>query len=409
MKVWIKYLIGITIGVAASFLIPVNTAQAQSLLDFIADLSIRFGRFCIIPLIVFSVSTAAFKLREKKLLLKSSLWTFGFIVVSSLSLVIIGLLSALLVRLPRIPITIEKVNSTQTLDIKALLSSIFPYSGFQSLLDGAFLLPATVLAFLAGAGAASDPIKSKAAMSFFDSMSHVCYKIMEFSMDLLAIGLIAISFKWTVDFVTIVKASVYNPLLMMFTVDLLIVAFIIYPVLIRVVCHDKHPFRVLYASVPSFMIAFFSGDSNVVLPVNIRHGKESLGIRRKINAVSFPLFSIFARGGAALTCSASFILILRSYSSLNINTSSVFWIGSMAFLLSFVLGNIPVRGPFFALTVMFNMYGAGFDAGYLLLKDAAPLICCFAAGIDAITAMVGSYIISVKTKNVERKEIKKFI
>jgi hypothetical protein len=55
------------------------------------------------------------------------------------------------------------------------------------------------------------------------------------------------------------------------------------------------------------------------------------------------------------------------------------------------------------------MYGRGFEAGYLLLKDAAPLLCCFAAGFDAFTAIFGSYIVGVKTRMVIHQEIHKFI
>ena len=85
------------------------------------------------------------------------------------------------------------------------------------------------------------------------------------------------------------------------------------------------------------------------------------------------------------------------------------WIGIMSLLLSFVLVDHPVGGPFFAITLMCMMYGPSFEAGYLLIKDAAPIICAFAAAIDTMTALFGSYIVAVRTNNFQPQEMKKYI
>ena len=85
------------------------------------------------------------------------------------------------------------------------------------------------------------------------------------------------------------------------------------------------------------------------------------------------------------------------------------WIGSVSLLLSFVLGQLPSGGPFFAITIMCGMFGRGFEAGYLLLKDFAPVITSFAAGFDALTAIFGMYIIAAKTKTLHHQELSKFL
>jgi Na+/H+-dicarboxylate symporter len=409
MRIWLKYLIGIALGIVASFILPLSGVQAQSVMDFIVDLVLRFGRYTLLPLLFFSIATSFFKLRDEKMMIRTGLWTFGVIVASSALLVLFGLISAVIVHLPRIPITVEKVSELPSIDIKSFLSRIFPYSGFEALTDGAFLLPCFVFAGFAGAGAASDKVASKQAVSLFDSLSNVCYIVMSFFTELLSVGMIAISCKWMTDFVFAVKTGAYVPLIIMLSVDLLLIAFVIYPLIIHFLCHDSHPYRVLYASICPFLVAFFSGDTNLALPINIRHGNESLGIRRRINSVTFPLFSIFARGGAAFVETVCFIVILRSYSSLGVSIEDAFWIAGISLLLSFVLGALPTGGPFVAITVMCAMYGRGFEAGYLLLKSVSPIICAFAAGIDALTAMCGSYIVGVKTKMINHIDMDKFI
>ena len=300
MKNWLKYLIGVALGIVAAIVIPFESAQAQSVLDFIVDFVIRFGRYTLLPLLFFSVATAFFKLRDEKIMLRTTLWTAGVIIASSLMLVIFGLLTSIVIKLPRIPITVEKVSDIPSIDIKDLVLRLFPYSGFSALVDGSFLLPCFIFAGLAGAGAASDKIATKQAVTLFDSISKVCYIVMSFFTEILSIGMIAISCKWTIDFVSVIKTGVYTPLIIMLFCDLLLVAFVIYPVILRFLCHELHPFHILYASVCPFLVAFFSGDTNLALVLNLRHGKDSLGIRRRTNSVTFPLFSIFARGGAAL-------------------------------------------------------------------------------------------------------------
>lgn len=165
----------------------------------------------------------------------------------------------------------------------------------------------------------------------------------------------------------------------------------------------------LYASLCSIITAFFSGDTNFVLPINMRAGKESLGIRRRINGIAYPLFSIFARGGAALIVTVGFVVIWRSYAYMTIPVSNILWIYCMSIGLSFLLGGLPSGGPFIALTVLCTLYGRGFETGYLLLRPVAPILCSFAAAFDVLSAMFGSYIVGVKTNMIEHHSVQHFI
>lgn len=409
MKIWLKYLLGCILGVCASFILPLESIAVQKVLSFITEFTIRFGRYTLVPLIFFSMVVAVFRLRDTNALLKTALHTVSLVVMSSFLLVVLALLSGVLIKLPRIPISVEKVSQTITLDIPARILEVFPYSGFDSFLNGAYLLPLFVLAGFVGAGCASDKIAAKPVLVLFDSLSKVSYAVMSFFIDMLAIGMIAIACTWAIQFKTIILSGVFTPLIVLLSVDFMVIVLIIYPLIMRFLFREMHPYRILYACLSSILTAFFSGDTNLALPINIRHVKESLGVKRRITAVTVPVFSTFARGGSALVTAISFIIILRSYSSLGISFSDILWIGLISFLISFFLGAFPVGGTFVSLTLLCTLYGRGFDAGYLLLKPMAVVLGSFAAGIDAATAMVGSYIIGSKMKMTEHKEIKKFI
>jgi len=409
MKLWIKYLIASLLGVACAFILPTNNEAISSALEYLTELVIRFGRYMTIPVMFFTVIVAVNKLRETNQIAKTALWTGGTIVVSSLLLSLVGLLSILVVRLPRFPITVEKVSETATLNTANLIRTLFPYSPIESLLNGSFLLASFLFAGLIGGASASDNVFYPPIVQLADSLSKLMYNIAVFFTEFLSYGMAIILCYWTTKFRAIITSGVFSPMILLLLVDFLIVVGLIYPLIIRYICHDPHPYRILYASICSAIAAFFSADSNLTLLINMRHGKESIGIRRRINGITFPLFNIFARGGSALVTVVGFIMIWRSYSSLTIPFLDILWITFASFGISFLLGGLPAGGAFVSLSVLCTIYGRGFETGFLLLKPAAPIICSFAAAFDALTAIFGSYVVAVKTKLIEHHGINHFI
>ena len=409
MKVWIKYLIGIALGVLTAVLLPVDSVTGASVISFLTDLFVRFGRYLVVPVVFSTAIVSINKLRTSKILLKSTAWTAGFIVVSSLMLAFVGIVSILIVKLPRIPITNELAGEIAGIDVKALILSLFPYSAFDALREGSFLLVSFLFACLIGWESASELVAFKPVFALADSLSQLFYHISVFFTELMAVFSIAIMSNWTITFRSAFATGIYTPLVVMLLCDFVLVVGLIYPLIIRFMCHDPRPYRVLYASLAPMMLAFISGDSNLVLPLTIRHGKESLGIKRRSSGFTYPLFSIFARGGSALVVIISFIMIWRSYTALRIPFNDISWLFFTAFGLSFLLGAIPSGGAFILLTIICTKYGKGFETSYLLLQPAAVILCSFATLLDTATAMFGSYVVSVKTKMVEHHTIHHFI
>jgi Na+/H+-dicarboxylate symporter len=409
MKIWLKYLIGVALGVALSFALPSDSAAAHSVFTFLTGFAIRIGRYLVVPLVFTGCASAVFVLRDTKKLVVSTGVIFAVIASSSLLLTIIGMISVLVVRLPRIPITVEKVTDASTLDIREILSAIFPYSPLEALINGSFLLPAVVLACLIGAACVSDKNKSKPVVTLIDALANISYYCMSFIMDIMPIGMIAIACSWSINYFSVIVSGVLTPLIILLTVDFIVVVCVVYPVIFYFGCKGHHPFRLLYASLASIIAAFFSGDTNYALSFHIRHGTESLGVRRRINGFAYPLFSIFARGGSAMVVAVSFVVILHSYSTLRIPFDDILWITFVSFGLSFLLCAHPTGGAYIALTVLCAMYGRGFEAVYLLLKPAAAIICAYAAAIDAATTMFGSYFVSYTLKLSEHRDLRHFI
>ena len=409
MKLWIKYLIGALFGAAFAFILPFGNEQVAAAVSFVTEIIVRFGRYMVVPVVFFTAVIAFNRLRDTKMLFKTGIWTGGVIVASSLILTVTGLLSILIVKLPRIPITVETVSESASLGVGDLIKSLLPYSAFETLNNGSFILAAFFFAMLVGTASTADPVLFKPVTQLADSLSKLMYNISVIFTEFLSVGMVAVLCSWTIQFRGVLTSGVFAPLILMLLVDFIFIAGVVYPLIIRYLCHDPHPYRILYASVCSVVTAFFSGDTNLVLQLNMRHGKESLGVRRRINGVVHPLFSIFARGGSALVTAISFIVIWRSYSSLSIPFTDILWITAVSFGISFLLGGFPAGGAFVSISVLCMLYSRGFENGFLLLKPAAPIICSFAAAFDALTAIFGSYIIAVKTKLVEHHGIKHYI
>ena len=409
MKLWIKFLIGALIGILCAFILPLGNAGIENGMRFAAEIAVRFGRYTAVPVIFFTAITAFNKLKETRFLLKTSFWTFGIIGASSLLLATTGLLSALLIKLPRIPITAETAGEQASLHASSLVRSVLPYSAFESLNDGTFLLAAFLFAALIGSASASDAVLFRPVTRLANAISKLMYGIGVLFTEALSVGMTAISIYWTLSYRKIIVSSVYIPIFIMLLADFIIIAGILYPLIVRYLCNDPHPYRILYASIASIITAFFSGDSNLALLLNMRHCKESLGVRRRINGVANPLFTVFARGGSALVTAVGFIAIWRSYSPLTIPIVNILWILAVSLGISLLLGASASGGAFVSLTVLCVLYGRGFENGFLLLKPAAPVLCSFAAAHDVVTAIFGSYIIAVKTKLIEHHGIKNFI
>ena len=402
MKLWLKYLIGAALGLAAALILPLDSLQGAAALSFITDIIVRIGRYTLLPLLFFSGIMAVVRMREDGLIARASIWTFGTIALSSLLLTALGFISIVIVRLPRIPITTERAAELSTLNLKEFCRMIFPNSAFESLTQGSFLLPAFFFAVIIGIGCCMEHSNIKPVLSLADALSELFYNVTVIFTELFSAGIVFVMCSWAIQFRDVLKSGVFTPLIIMLAIDFVILVGVIYPLVVVSVCRNGKPLKVLRASIAPFLVAFLSGDTNLALPVETRLGKEMLGIRQRVNGFAFPLFSIFARGGTALVSIISFVVIWRSYSTLNIEFFDMLAISMTAFLLSFVMGNLPVGGTFVTLTILCSIFGRGMETGYLLLKPAAVIIGSFSALFDAATVMFGSYIVANNTRTIER-------
>ena len=409
MKIWFKYIIGIGLGTVLALLsTPDNTFFTQTI-TFLTEYTIQFGRYSLYPAVFFAFTVSIFELRENKHLLKITLWSIALLCSFAVLLAIIGLCITIIHTPARIPIFTEGATDVQLLGVREFFLQLFPSSSMEVFTNGTYLLPLCIFAGFAGAGCAVDKTVSKPVVALFDSLARISYTVLAFFVDMFAFGMIILSTYWMIQFRTMLLRSVFTDFVLVLFLTVLFISLVFYPAIIKLLCREVNPYRILYASLAPILAAFFSGDSHIALCVALRHTNESLGIRRRISTVVLPVFSIFGRAGSALVITISFIVILKSYSSLTIKLQDMAWLFGMSALFSCFLGRFPVGGTYIALAALCALYGRGFESGYLILKPAAFIISSTAAVLNTLNAIAGTYIIGYHCNSVHTKDLRFFI
>lgn len=365
MKIWIKLLIGSVIGLVVGFFIPV---QAQGFFDSLTGLLIGIGRYALFPFIFFSLGIGTSELRQEKRLARVYLSAFKYLLLAAALLIIIGTLSVLVFPPERIPITIEAEKAFTPVSVMQGLKTIFPGNLFMVFFgSGDFLLPVMVVAFLIGLNMDFDRQLTRPVVQIFDSLSRIFYHLNSLVVELFAIALIAVA-ATRVSHLSHADLGMYKQIIIIVAVDVVVVAFGVFPGALYLLGIRENPYRWLYASIGPAIAGLFTGDQYISLGVLTKHGKESLGVPRMVGSAIYPLFAVLGRAGTAMVSSVSFILILRSYSSLEITFLQTLWVMFFSFVVSFLLGAVPGNAAFFSIFMLCSIYAKGLQEGYLILR-----------------------------------------
>jgi Na+/H+-dicarboxylate symporter len=230
-------------------------------------------------------------------------------------------------------------------------------------------------------------------VQLFDSLSRIFYHLNSLVVELFAIALIAITAA-RVSHITHADLGMYKQILIILAVDIAVVAFGVFPGVLYLLGIKENPYRWLYASIGPAIAGLFSGDQYVALGFMAKHGKESLGVPRMVGSAVYPLFAVLGRAGTAMVSSVGFILILRSYSQMEISFLQTLWVMFFSFVVSFILGAVPGNGAFFSVFMLCSIYGKGQQESYLILKTIAPLLVSFGAFLDVLCSAFASLLIA---------------
>jgi Na+/H+-dicarboxylate symporter len=398
MKIWLKLLVGAILGMLLGRFIPSDNQEMMSVLLWAEDMAIRIGRYSLAPILVFSLTMAICELRQEKRFWSMIFRTFLVMLVSAVFVISAGILAVSIFPPAPIPVQISEQVKMISLETREQLRDIFPSNMFSVLIgDGVF--PICVFAFFCGMGLSHDRHVCKPVITVVDSLSRIFYQIVSFFSEILGLAMIALGAYWTVQ--SREAGSDFQNFMHILGILGAVLGVVLLPLLLHFFKDKRNPWMAVYGALGPGIAALFSGDINFSLPLLMRQAKEGLGIRRRVNMITLPLFATFGRAGSAMVAAVAFIVIVKSYSSLEMTTMHIISIGIRALVISFFLSRYPGDGAYTALALLCQNYGAGYQAGYLILKPIAFYIIAIGACLDVLIAFYATYAID---KMLEPKE-----
>ncbi|MDR0526574.1 MAG: dicarboxylate/amino acid:cation symporter [Spirochaetaceae bacterium] len=410
MKIWIKLLAGSILGLVLGFLLPAENETISRVFNFLGELAIGMGRYTAAAMLLFSLTIAIYELRQDGIFWTLVTRTMAVIIVVSIFTIGIGVAVATFFPPERIPILTEQNPEQLSLETGRYFLEMFP-SNMLSVVsgNGIYLFPVCIFAFFMAIGLSYDKTYTKTVISLVDSLSRIFYHIGTFFSEILGLLIIVLSAYWALRYQAVQKAEVFHAIVRLLLVFSLVLAALVLPLFLFFVKRYKTPWKIVYASLGSSFAAFFSGDINFSLPVFMQQTKENLGIRRRANMVITMLWTSFGRSGSAMIAAISLLVIIKSYSSLDLEASALVGIVLQTLLISFLLSRNPGNGAFAALSVLCASYGHGLEAGYLILKPMAFYLVSIGAFLDMVIASLGSFAVARLSGFQVERELKHFV
>jgi Na+/H+-dicarboxylate symporter len=414
MKIWIKLLLGILAGILFAAFIP-DKEQAAVWLGKLSTLFLQIGRYGVFPLLFFSLVMGTYELRLDKRILRLYGRILIYLVLTTALLVFIGVVSVILFS-PRIPIVTVEAPPPQIPGLWDTLFSIFPANAFRVLTErGDILLPLLILAFIVGSNLAFDRVITRPFVSLSDSLSRIFYHIMSLIVELIWIPIAVIAASSFVQIFLQDNLNLYRELVLILGIDMVIVIFGIYPGLLYLLDRKINPYKILYSAVAPALTGLFTGNEYLSVGMLVKHGKENLGIPRKVGSAVYSLFAVFGRAGTALVSAVSFYLILNSLlPSADIDFVKILYVFGFSFFFAFALGSVPGLGAFVSITLLCYQFDAfwptfGLLQHYKILEPIKVVLVSFGVVLDIITSYLVSYIVGKQEQVLYPKELRDFI
>ncbi|MFP4373878.1 MAG: dicarboxylate/amino acid:cation symporter [Spirochaetaceae bacterium] len=403
MKIWMRLLAGSIIGVLLGSYLPESGGDTARFFADITEYVVSIARYFLFPLVFFGVVIGTSELMAERRVLRLYAKTIGLLLAATAVSILIGTGAVLAVSPGRIPPIFQEAPMPDIPELDTLLERVFPRNLFAVFSQGGdYLLPLLALGLFIGLALHYDQSAGHGVSQFADSASRVFYRLSAFVVEILGIGMIAVAAALVFEIRSINDFQIFGSLVLTVSVSVGFIVLVVYPVIIYFLIDRDGALPWLYAMIAPLLTGLFSGDVYFSLPTLERVGKESLGVPRRAGSAVFSLAAVFGKAGSALVAAASFIVILRSYTALEITFAQVLWVMTSTFGVSFLLGAVPGSAAIVALAMLSNLYGRGMEEVFLILWPAAPILISLGVVLDVATAGFVAQVVA-STEKIRRR------
>jgi len=408
MKIWIKYLIGAGLGIVLGNVFTDFFANNEIFISG-TKIILGIGKYTFFPLVFFAVAFSVSRLIAEHLLLRVFLKIVMFTATASFLLTLVGGAIALLIFQGRIPIVSNIGMDISLPTLAQHISMIFPEDFFSIFtISGNYFMPLLVLAILIGINMNSTNIHARPIVLIFDSITRIFFDINNLIIEFMAIGIVFLSAFLTASLIKKPQIELYKYLFVTVGLSTLVAIFILIPVAMLLCCKNGKPFQSLYGLTAPAIAAFFSGDIYFSATTLIKSSFENIGAKRKIGAPVIGFLTVFSRSGTAMVSAASIIIIVKSYSGIEISCENFLLLMLYTFVISFILGAVPGFGTAVAISTICKWYGHGIENGYLIVQPVISILISFSVLVDIAVMGFISTVIAQQTSLRKEVDILKF-
>lgn len=405
MKIWLKYLLAILLGIALGSLITFS----DSFIALVQSLSIGITLIILYPLELFSAAIGIYELHEEKRLMNVMVRSILFALLFTVSATILGIVISFFAPSIRIQLG-EKIGTTPGLmPVGDILQKFFPATVIDIFINTSFILPLFMVTLFIGLSFSSNKHAGKVMLNIFESASELLWNINSFIIEILPFFFIFIAASITQAMLNIKDFSNYSKLFEIIVIESMLFIFGIIPLVIYLKRKKRNPYKILYGMLATGLTALFIPHAFASGTTGIKHLKESLGIRRRINATALPITMTFGRAGTVLISTTAFIVVLSSYSQIGLTIQSIFWILLWLPITGLLSGASANHGVLSSIAFLCSIYGRGFESGFVLLLPIALPLFLIANLMDSITYMTIVYCTGNGEEDIIEHEMRHFI
>jgi aerobic C4-dicarboxylate transport protein len=410
MKIWMRLLAGIVIGTLLALYLPESGGDTAGLFSRLSALVVNIGRYSLFPLLFFGVLLGTTELIAERKILTVYGKAIGLIAASSFIAALIGAAGVVVLAPGRIPPIFQEAPNVQGVNAYDLATRVFPANFFEALVSGgSFLLPVMVAALVTGIALSRERQHGEALTSVLEGTNRVFYRVSSFIVEVLGIGMIAVTAYLLFQVRAINDIEIFGQLFLILAISVVVVVFLIYPLILYLLVNRENPYIWVYGMLSPALTAVASGDVYFSTPTLVRMARENLGMYRSVGSTVVSLAAVFGRAGTTLVTTASFLVILQSYTALEITFGQVVWVMMSTFGIGFLLGGSPATGVLVGLSMLAGAFGRGMEEVFLILLPALPILTSLAVFMDIMTAGFVLQLVGSSERLRRRVELMDFV
>lgn len=387
MKIWFRYLLGASLGVALGFFLPLAAGDTAAVLRDFTGLVLSLGRILLFPLLFFAVIIATDELHSDRKLFKTGGLALFWMLVSTVAATVTGILAIVLLAPQRIPPMVQEGQPTAAPSILMELQRGLPPNMFRVfVLDNSALAGILLVGLLVGLNLRFDRGITSPVSLVADSANRIFYRLNSMLVEVLGVLLIVPSAAVVVMMREVAQLALFGQFLLVIVFAAVVMAVLVYPATILLLNRrNAHPLNWLSAMAAPALAALTSGDNYFALGTMVRAGKEDMDIHRRTGGTVIPFVALYGRAGSAMVSMAGFLLVIRSYTALDIGVQELVQLALATVLYSFLLARSPAGGVLLMLSFLATRYGRGMEESYLILLPVMPALERIGAALDIMT------------------------